>query len=211
MKPFGSEDWEGRCGILYELELEKLDCTAAAAPEDLHVGFWFLTIMGERLDASFEGRICLWPVPRSLLPPVDVTSSAACVPSQPQHAACVVEMAGSGGVRERRACPIVAKHCRPRPSKGLSLEPEQVASILARREMGARLFEIAPTCWVMLDPACLQSSIRSVSWMQQIVVAQYVVGTVGLRRYVQGMYSTRYIAAEIFPMQRDSGFAIDSG
>lgn len=31
--------------------LEKLACTAAAAPEDLHVGFQFLSMMGDRLDA----------------------------------------------------------------------------------------------------------------------------------------------------------------
>lgn len=38
VKPFGLEDQEGRCGMAYGLVLEELDCTAAAAPEDLHVG-----------------------------------------------------------------------------------------------------------------------------------------------------------------------------
>lgn len=37
VKPFGLEDQEGRCGMVYGLVLEKLDCTTAAAPEDLHV------------------------------------------------------------------------------------------------------------------------------------------------------------------------------
>lgn len=62
------------------------------------MGFWFLTMMEERHDASFEGRICLWPVPRSLLPPVDVAPSAACVPSQLKHADLRCRDGGGWGI-----------------------------------------------------------------------------------------------------------------